>query len=443
MKLHERFDFKSSAELLKKADELGVSLPFQDDIGPLFLPARIAGKSVPNRIAVQPMEGCDSLRNGNPGRLTFRRYRRYAEGGNGLVWFEACSVSEAGRANPRQLLLTRNGLGEFHRLVDKTRHAARRSFGARHDPYLVLQLTHSGRFAIRKTGAKPRVVCFNPYLDGSPENVEILDDRRLTEIGRQFVDTALLAGKAGFDAVDIKACHGYLLSELLAAYTRKDSAFGGEFVGRARLLLEIVRQIRERAPRLDIAVRLNATDGIPRPFGFGTDDSLEARPHLEEPLRLIQLLQEAGCTLVNISAGIPSYAPYIGRPFDRPARGGTYSGVHPLCSVDLLIDLAAMVQKSHPLLPVVGTGYSWLRQFWPNVGAAAIAGKIASFIGLGRSAFAYPDAARDLMDHGRLNPGKCCITCSCCSDLMRNNRVVGCVTRDSAVYKKAYKRIGK
>lgn len=443
MRKHEPFRFRNSAELLKKAEELGVSLPFQDEIEPLFLEARIAGKSIPNRIAVQPMEGCDSLPDGTPSKLTFRRYRRYAEGGSGLIWFEACSVSAAGRANPRQLLLSGSGLGEYRRLVETTRNAARARFGDGHDPYLVLQLTHSGRFSMRKAGSKARVACFNPYLDEGPTKIEVLRDQELADIGDQFVAAAALASQAGFDAVDIKACHGYLVNEMLSAFTRKDSCYGGDFAGRTHLLVEIVRRIRRHTPALALAVRLNATDGIPNPFGFGTDGSDEARPHLEEPLRLIDALEDAGCGLLNVTAGIPYYAPHVGRPFDRPARGGRYSGIHPLRSVDLLIDLAAIVQKSYPSLPVVGSGYSWLRQFWPYVGAAAVSGRIASFIGLGRGAFAYPNAPRDLMKHGKLDPAKCCITCSCCTDLMRHGLVAGCAIRDRAIYKKAYQSINK
>lgn len=108
-----------------------------------------------------------------------------------------------------------------------------------------------------------------------------------------------------------------------------------------------------------------------------------------------------------------------------------------------MIKLAGVFQRAHPAVPVVGTGYSWLRQFWPNVGAAVLGQQGASFIGLGRNAFAYPDAPFDLMTQGKLKPSKCCNACSCCTELMRNYQATGCVFRDHTIYKSAYAHITK
>ncbi len=238
MRRHEPFRYPSPEALLKKAEELGVSLPFQDSIAPLLSPARLTDRIVPNRIAVQPMEGCDGSEAGAPASLTFRRYGRYAAGGHGLIWFEACAVSASGRSNPRQLMLTEETLGEFKRLVEETRLTARTRFGPAHDPYLVLQLSHSGRFSRKEARSQAKVACFNPFLDKSPEDIELFSDRDLVGIRDQFVATAKLVQHAGFNAVDIKACHGYLLHELLSAVTRTDSSYGGTFANRCRLLLE-------------------------------------------------------------------------------------------------------------------------------------------------------------------------------------------------------------
>jgi 2,4-dienoyl-CoA reductase (NADPH2) len=439
MSRHEPFRFRSAGELLAKAAELGAALPFQDEIRPLFETIRVAGKTIPNRIAVQPMEGFDASCEGAPEELTFRRYRRYAAGGNGLIWFEACSVSPDGRSNPRQLVLNRGTCAEFRRLVDETRRAAWKSDGSTHGPFLVLQLTHSGRFRQRESGAKQRAACWNPRFDRSPDEVDLFEDSELASIGDQFCEAASLAWEAGFDGIDVKACHGYLLHELLASMARKDSIYGGAFENRSRLLLDIVRRVRTEVPGLALAVRMNATDGIEH--GFGVQPGGSTLPDLAEPFRLRDLLADAGCALLNITAGIPVYTPHLGRPFDRPARGGAHPDMHPLESVCHLIRLAAAFQGSCPGLPVVGTGYSWLRHFWPNVGAAVLAQKEASFIGLGRNAFAYPDAPLDLMRTGALSRSKCCSACSCCTDLMRNRQVTGCVIRDRAIYKQAYRKI--
>lgn len=443
MKRVEPFRYRNIEELMKRAEDLGFSLPYQDRIDPLFAPLDTPGVKAPNCIAVQPMEGCDGTQEGAPGELTFRRYRRYAQGGSGLIWFEACSVSPSGRSNPRQLLIRKGTLERFQRLVEATKEAARDSFSPDHRPYLVLQLTHTGRRSMRTGRASIRAACFNPLLDSSPADIEPYSDKELEEIRDQFVVAAELAWQAGFDAVDIKACHGYLLHELLSAFTRIDSDYGGGFECRTRLLLDIMRLVRAAVPGLGVAVRLNATDGIPYPYGFGVEMNGTAKPDLSEPLHLQQLLKDAGCALMNITAGVPSYNPHIGRPANRQVRGSRRTGIDPLAGVASLLEWAAVFQKANPDLPVVGTGYSWLRQYWPYVGAAVITREDASFIGLGRSSFAYPEAPLDLMNHGKLDPGKCCVACSCCTELMRGHQVAGCVIRDPLVYKRAYLNIGK
>jgi simple sugar transport system permease protein len=111
------------------------------------------------------MEGCDGTPDGAPTDLTMRRYERFGAGGAGLIWAEATSVAADGRANPRQLRICPATETGFSELVRVTREAARRRFGARHDPYLVLQLTHSGRFSKTAREGERRVACFNPHFD--------------------------------------------------------------------------------------------------------------------------------------------------------------------------------------------------------------------------------------------------------------------------------------
>jgi len=89
-----------------------------------------------------------------------------------------------------------------------------------------------------------------------------------------------------------------------------------------------------------------------------------------------------------------------------------------------------------PDLSVVGTGYSWLRQHFPNVGAGVLGSGGAALVGVGRLALAYPDFARDLMTRGALDARKVCITCSGCSQLMHAGRQAGCVVRDRELYRR-------
>lgn len=441
MARHESFAFKSSSELLQKVGELGIKLPFQDSITPLFGGIQVSSKRIMNRLAVQPMEGFDAKMDGSPSELTFRRYQRYGEGGSGLIWFEATSVVPEGRSNPRQLLLTARNLDSFKRLVEQTRLAAYRMFGNSHEVYLVLQLTHSGRYSRPEGIANPQVACLSPLLDANLDKVKVFSDSELDRLQDEYLNAACLAGKSEFDAVDIKACHGYLVNDLLAAHSRENSRYGGSFENRTRFLSELVQNIRSEVPAVGTAVRFSAYDGIPYGFGVSQDNSLNV--DLTEPKKLVSRLVSFGCSLFNITVGNPFLKPHLGRPFDRLLPGASLPEEHPFEGIARLLRIAAEFQKEFPEVSFIGTGYSWLRQFFPYVGAAVLERREAAFVGLGRSSFAYPDAPRDLMSRGVLEPKKVCITCSRCSELMRNGRVSGCAVQDKEIYGKEYQKISE
>ncbi len=96
-----------------------IQLPFDSEVSVLGEKAVIGDKVINNRLICQPMEGCDGTLTGRPGELTIRRYKRFAKGGAGLIWFEATSVQEDGRANPRQLYINTQNLDSFKYLIDE------------------------------------------------------------------------------------------------------------------------------------------------------------------------------------------------------------------------------------------------------------------------------------------------------------------------------------
>jgi len=428
------FALRDADDLLHLAGELGLDLPWSKKLEPLLEPVELTlpgpGRMrLPNRLGVHPMEGFDAAPDGSPAEPARRRYLRYAEGGSGLIWFEATAVVPEGRSNPRQLLLDPATVGAFTELVEAVRHRARAAFGADHRPLLVLQLTHSGRFSRPAGKPQPLVAAINPHLDARPESAQVLSDDDLESLVERFIAAAGLAAGAGFDAVDIKACHGYILHDLLAARARSGSRFGGpDLADRTRVMLRIVDGIRAACPDLGLAARISLTDSLPPPWGFGT--AADGAVDLSEPHLLLDDLERSGCRLLNVTAGIPALFPWLGRPSDRAAGGGDPGPEHPLAGVARLLGLARSVLNAHPGLTVVGTGLSWLRHLWPGVGAGALADGWAHLIGLGRSSFAYPEAPRDLMRTGTLDRRKVCVTCSRCTELMRALSPTGCAVHD-------------
>lgn len=445
MSCHEKFSFRNREELAGKIKQLQIDLPLAQNADILRTQVRVGTKTAPNRIAILPMEGCDSQPDGSPSELVERRYTRFASGGAGLLWWEACAVVQEGRANELQMMLTKDNAGQFEKLLCTVKQTGASRNGADAVPVNILQLTHSGRYS-RPSGHKaaPIIPQHDPILDprtGVDEWTPVCSDDYLESLVERYVTSAVLAQQAGFDGVDIKACHRYLLSELLASHTRQGK-YGGSFENRSRLLLDIIRQVRKAVgPDFIIASRFNVFDAHPYPYGFGQDKEDMWRFDPDEPARLVQAMCAEGVQLLSNSAGNPYYIyPQVTRPFDQSSMGIPVPEEHPLESIARLFRFTRTVQEAAGAVPVVGNGYSWLRQFAPLAGAANISRGACSFMGLGRQAIAYPDAPRDILQGDGMDAKKCCITCSKCTQIMRDHGRTGCVVRDSGIYAPLYRQ---
>ena len=185
---HEQF--RTFAE---KLDAQGVQLPLSEHTEVLAQPLAIGAHTMHNRIAVQPMEGCDGTADGRPAEPTIRRYMRFARGGAGLIWFEATAVCREGRANPRQLWLTPESLDDFRRLADQIREEAVKANG--YAPLLILQATHSGRYSKPEGRPDPLIAYNNPLFEGDkPIPAErIVPDEYLDCLVEQMGTAAALA----------------------------------------------------------------------------------------------------------------------------------------------------------------------------------------------------------------------------------------------------------
>lgn len=331
MSSHTTFSYKNAEELRTDAQDKGLSLPWADDLSVLAETVRVGGKSAPNRFAVLPVEGRDANLDGTPSALTFRRYRRYAAGGSGLIHFEAVAFSPRGRASDGQLLLTPSTAATIKELLDAVREEAWKKNG--HTPLCYIQLQESGRYT-KASGMPPRIVVRLPEFDrraGVAEDAPIVSDEELDDIRRQFVDAAVLAHEIGFDGVDVKACHRYLTSELLAAHTR-NGRYGGSYENRVRMVLESMDEVRERIPdpNFHIVSRFNLYDAIAWPFGWGVAQKEMLEPDLSEPLRLLGQMRDRGVAYVSTTCGTPYGRAWVNRPFDRHIPGSPAAPEHPL-----------------------------------------------------------------------------------------------------------------
>jgi 2,4-dienoyl-CoA reductase-like NADH-dependent reductase (Old Yellow Enzyme family) len=425
------FVYKTLDELRRAAEETGAThVRFAADPEEvrrvLARSVRVGAATVGNSIAIQPMEGCDGTLDGSPGELTWRRYERFARGGAKLIWFEATAVREDGRANTRQLWITPQNVGDFARLLARIRGQHCEHWGSADDLLVPIQLTHSGRYSVPR-----RVIAYhNPYIDrktATPADYPVIGDDELERLEDDYVSAAGLALAAGFQAVDIKAVHGYLLNELLGSKTR-EGRYGGPLENRLRFIRNLIGKLRAAyGTRLTIAIRVNAFDGVPfgcqfetpYPYGWGVDATDPLREDLREVKQAIACFREWGVQLLNVSMGSPYYNPHIVRPFEKPDEGNYEQPEHPLLGVDRHFRIAAELQRAFPDLPMVGSGYSWLQKYAINAGAHNIAAGDIHFLGVGRGALAYPDFARDALEKGELDERRCCKTLTYCTYLMR------------------------
>lgn len=450
------FTYKNLDEIRRAAQERGARhVRFEEDPGKvrqtLARPVRVGGWTAGNSIAIHPMEGCDGTPDGRPGELTFRRYQRFARGGAKLIWFEATAICPEGRANPRQLWITPENVTDFARLLEMLRRTHREFWGTAGDLLIPVQLTHSGRYSTPR-----RIIAYhNPLIDAKtqiPPDYPVITDGELEALEDRYVEAVRLAVAAGFDAVDIKAVHGYLISELLGAKVRP-GRYGGPLENRVRMLRNILGKLRaEFGNRVLIGMRMNAFDGIPYrrdpatgigvpleysiPYlhGFGVDPQDPLREDLSEVKQVIGWLRQDGLELLNLSLGSPYYNPHIGRPFEKPDEGNYEQPEHPLLGVERHFRIAAELQRTFPDLPMVGTGYSWLQHFAIHAAAHNLSSGAIRFFGMGRNALAYPEFPKDALEKGALDERKVCKTLTYCTYLMRQKFPTGCPPFDKEGY---------
>lgn len=437
------FGYESLEDLIADAQAQGLSLNFSTNLKLLKKEVKVGDVVIPNSMAIHPMEGCDGKADGTPDELTVRRYERFARGGAGLLWFEAVAVVHEGRANPRQLWINEENQSEFERIYEIIVRNAQAELGEDFKPVSIMQLTHSGRYSKPYGKLAPIIACHNPYLDkhqGIDPDLPVISDDELERLEDKFVNAAVLAQKAGFQGVDVKSCHRYLNSEFLSAFTRK-GRYGESFEGRTRFLLNVIDKIKSRlGSKFIVTTRMNICDVIPYPYGWGVDKDDCNKYDLTEPIKLVQQLQKRGVKIVNLTMGNPYYNPHVNRPFDK---GPYVPQEHPLEGVARLVNGIGEVQKAVPEMVIVGTGFSWLRHLSQYLAAGALEKGLATIIGYGREAFAYPDFAKDIIQSDSMKKEKCCIACGKCSQIMRGGGRAGCVIRDSKVYAPIFNECGK
>jgi NADPH2 dehydrogenase len=445
---------RTPAELAGRIADLGLDLavdPEVDPGGPLAQPLAVAGREAANRFCVLPMEGWDGGADGTPTDLVRRRWRRFGAGGAGIVWAEATAVRPDGRANARQLVIGEHTVDALAALREDLVAAHADAGCSPAGPVVGLQLTHSGRWSRPDGSPRPRIAYRHPLLDGRvgledgpAGDAAVFSDAELDALVDDYVRAAVLARRAGFDFVDVKHCHGYLLHELLSARDRA-GAFGGDLDGRTAFLRRVLDGIRAEAPGLGLAVRLSAFDVVPHSAGpdgrgapvaggpyryaFGGDGT-GLGVDLTEAHEVLRRAASWGVDLVSVTAGSPYSSPHVQRPAYFPPSDGYDPPRDPLVEVARLVGVTAELAAAHPEVTIVASGLSYLQQWLAHAGQALLAAGGAASVGYGRMALSYPHLPHDVLAGEPLDKRRICRTLSDCTTAPRQGLVSGCYPYD-------------
>jgi 2,4-dienoyl-CoA reductase-like NADH-dependent reductase (Old Yellow Enzyme family) len=219
---------------------------------------------------------------------------KLAEGGVGLIITGLSSVQKEGRSYPLQLEIHSDDmLPSLSQMTDAVHEAGGR---------IAMQIAHGGAQAtqeiIGQTPLGPSAL--------SGENgftCREMTPKEISDVVQAFGQAAARAKKAGFDAVQLHAAHGYLLSEFLSPFfNRRTDSYGGSVKNRARMVLETYRSVREAVGRqFPVMIKLNNTD------------SIEGGVSVEDMLQTASMLAEAGIDAIEVSGGTTT-ALFMGNP---------------------------------------------------------------------------------------------------------------------------------
>jgi 2,4-dienoyl-CoA reductase-like NADH-dependent reductase (Old Yellow Enzyme family) len=291
----------------------------------IFTPATLGGLELRNRII---RAGCfeGMCQDGKVTKQLIEHHRRLAEGGVAMTTVAYCSVSFDGRAFDHEMWMHAVLVPDLKRLTN----AVHKEGAA-----ASIQLGHCGYFANKKVIKKRPLGAsrkFNLFQKSYCREMSKGDIREKTN---DFVQAALLAKEAGFDAVELHAGHGYLLSQFMSPYTNKRSEeYGGSLANRIRFPADVIREIRlALGNEFPILVKMNIRDGMKG--GLEPDEAVTAA----------KMFETSGATALIPSSGFTSKTPFFMLRGNLPIKEMVRNQKNYLNKLGLLLFGRFMVQK--------------------------------------------------------------------------------------------------
>lgn len=355
----------------------------------LFSPIRIASLELKNRLVMSPMETGYAGKDGVPTPRTMAYYEARAKGGVGLITLGACTIDAQHREVPRTIDFTRAEALGAHRELTERVHA----HGARIQP----QLVHPGPDGLAPylsgvPNIGPSVI--PSYLTGIP--CRELEAAEIPAIVERYRSAAALVREAGYDGIELHAAHGYMLlgSFLTPLRNRRTDAYAGNSEdGRIRLIVEVVRAIKEEVgASFPLTLRISGYERAP------------GGRSLEDTARIAPKLASAGVDAFHVSGGV------IDPLTSQMVAGAHFPDAHNVA--------AASAVKQVVDVPVVAVG----RIHDPRLAEQILREGRADLVAMGRPLLADPELASKART-GRLAELRRCISCESCIDSMEKGRM--------------------
>ena len=352
----------------------------------LFSPFFLHTIELKNRIVMPAIASFLTEEGGRITDIAIEHYRRRAAGGPAMVMMEACAVSPEGIVSPNQ---TRICDDQFIEGLAKIADAIE-SEGA----IPSVQIHHGGR------QISPRVIKTKP-LAPSPlpcpsirAEVEPLTIDGIQDLVQKFGDAAERAKQAGYKLIEVHGAHGYLVNQFLSSFSniRKD-AYGGDVYGKTRFAKEIVEEIRNRVGK-----------NFPISFKISAQEFVSNGLTVAESIKILEILEEAGIDVVQVSAGCDATPEWICQPMFMEKA----------CLADSAAQIKAAIN-----IPVMAVG----RINDPMVANKIIEKKQADLVCIARGLLADPEMPNKAKEE-RFEDIRMCIACNTCmQSIFRKGRV--------------------
>jgi len=311
---HENLRLRDGAFVARVERDLANRIGVEQPRPPMFLPFRLRGMELVNRVVVSPMAQY-LAKDGHPDDWHLMHYGSRATGGAGLVITEMTCVSPEGRITPGCTGIWNEAQRDgWQRIVNFVHE--------RSPAKICLQLGHAGRKGSTQLGWERidhplpqgnwQLISASPlpYLDGISQTPRAMTEKDMDEVRQQFVRAAELGAQAGFDMLELHMAHGYLLASFLSPLSnQRTDPYGGSLENRLRFPLLVLQAVRAVWPAdRPVSVRVSATDWAPG--GLSEADLVE----------MARAFKAAGADLIDVSSGqtVPWQKPVYGRMWQTP-----------------------------------------------------------------------------------------------------------------------------